>query len=512
MTLQTSTQTPWARGCLFAGILLLATAGSLTTRTALASGPAYPGRVKAYAILPAALLTQRADSPAALQATMQLSSATESPAPSVQSAGTADILHVPVGRSVVLTAAAPLRRLYVGNPAVIQSYTSGQREVVITAKTAGVSSMVLWDTGGGHRLYTISADLDPGALRSALENAFPGTDLHAETSEGKVVLTGTVISQAASDAVMKLVNLYSKDVINSLRIETPRAQQVQLKVRIVEVDRTRLEQLGINFFTGGKNTVGTTTQQFGSTAIAPTSGSGGGLINLTDPLNLIFFNSSLNAGINVQDLEQKQILQVLAEPTLTTVSGQQARFLSGGEFPVPVVQGGTGNSTAITIVFRPYGIKVDFTPTVNSDGSIHLKVSPEVSALDYANGVTISGFAVPALSTRRAETEVEIKDGQSFIVSGLLDRRVTDSVNKVPGFGDLPLVGQVFRSKNFQHSVVELVVIVTAKVIDPLNDSTPPVEPKLAVPNMESSKFDSMMNKEWKTGDPSNSEPKADHE
>ncbi len=495
---------------MLAGALLLATAGTLTARTAQASEPVYPGHAHAFTLLPAALLTQSSDAPAALQTAVP--SPTDASAPSVQSASNADILHVPVGRSVVLTAAAPLRRLYVGNPAVIQSYTSGQREVVITAKTAGVSSMVLWDTAGGHRLYTISADLDPGAIRGALENAFPGVDLHAETSEGKVVLSGTVASQAASDAVLKLVNLYSKDVINSLRVDTPRAPQVQLKVRIIEVDRTRLEQLGINFFTGGKNTAGTTTQQFGSTAIAPTSGSGGGLINLTDPLNLIFFNSSLNAGINIQDLEQKQILQVLAEPTLTAVSGQQARFLSGGEFPVPVVQGGTGNSTAITIVFRPYGIKVDFTPTVNNDGSIHLKVAPEVSALDYANGVTISGFAVPALSTRRAETEVEIKNGQSFIVSGLLDRRVTDSVNKVPGFGDLPLFGQVFRSKSFQHSVVELVVIVTATVIDPMTDSTPIVEPKLAVPNLDSSKFDSMMNKEWKTGDPSKTEPKADHE
>jgi pilus assembly protein CpaC len=220
----------------------------------------------------------------------------------------------------------------------------------------------------------------------------------------------------------------------------------------------------------------------------------------------------LNVGVNVQDLEQKQVLQVLAEPTLTTVSGQQARFLSGGEFPVPVVQGGTGNSTAITIVFRPYGIKVEFTPTVNGDGSIHLKVAPEVSTLDYANGVTISGFAIPALSTQRAETEVEIKDGQSFIVSGLLDHRVTDSVSKVPGFGDIPLLGQAFRSKSFQHSVVELVVMVTAKVVDPLTDATPPVEPKLAVPNMDSNSFDSIMNKEWKTGDPSPAGPKADHE
>ncbi len=462
--------------------------------------------VSAAATVPARQPAEKAESSAAVQAA---SPADASP-PSVQAAGSSDVIHVPVGRSIVLTAAAPLRRIYVGNPAIIQSYTSGQREIVITAKTAGVSSMVLWDSAGGHRLYTISADYDPEALRNALAETFPGSDLRADAREGKVVLSGTVASQAVSDAVIKLVNLYSKDVVDSLRVEIPRARQVQLKLRIIEVDRTRLEQLGINFFTGGKNTASATTQQFGTATITPNT-TGGGTFAL-DPLNLLFFNSSLNVGVNVQDLEQKQVLQVLAEPTLTTVSGQQARFLSGGEFPVPVVQGGTGNSTAITIVFRPYGIKVEFTPTVNGDGSIHLKVAPEVSTLDYANGVTISGFAIPALSTQRAETEVEIKDGQSFIVSGLLDHRVTDSVSKVPGFGDIPLLGQAFRSKSFQHSVVELVVMVTAKVVDPLTDATPPVEPKLAVPNMDSNSFDSIMNKEWKTGDPSPAGPKADHE
>ncbi|HEY0785145.1 MAG TPA: hypothetical protein VGD62_04690, partial [Acidobacteriaceae bacterium] len=142
------------------------------------------------------------------------------------------------------------------------------------------------------------------------------------------------------------------------------------------------------------------------------------------------------------------------------------------------------------------------TPTVNADGSIRLKVSPEVSTLDYSNSVTISGFTIPALSTRRAETEVEIKDGQSFVVSGLLDHRVTDNVNKLPGFGDIPLLGQVFRSKSFQHSVVELVVIVTATVVDPVANPVAPVEPKLAVPVMTAGKFDTSMNKEWKTADP----------
>jgi pilus assembly protein CpaC len=169
-----------------------------------------------------------------------------------------------------------------------------------------------------------------------------------------------------------------------------------------------------------------------------------------------------------------------------------ARFLSGGEFPFPVVQGGSGNSTAVTIQFRPYGVKVDFTPTVNADGTIHLKLSPEVSTLDFSNAVTISGFTIPALSTRRADTEVEIQDGQSFIVSGLLDHRTTESLSKVPGIASVPILGQLFRSKSFNHSVIELVIIVTASVVDPLSSSprTQPAEPKFVVPNLDAPSFD----------------------
>jgi pilus assembly protein CpaC len=186
-------------------------------------------------------------------------------------------------------------------------------------------------------------------------------------------------------------------------------------------------------FPRGRTALATTTQQFSSTL--PGSGSS---LTVSDPLNIFLYNNKLNVGLTVQDLEQKQILQVLAEPTLTTLSGLPARFLSGGEFPFPVVQGGTANSTAITIQFRPYGVKVDFTPTVNPDGSIRIKLSPEVSTLDYSNAVTISGFTIPALSTRQTETEVEIQNGQSFIVSGLLDHRTTEIMSKVPGLRAYP--------------------------------------------------------------------------
>lgn len=406
----------------------------------------------------------------------------------IQSASLHDMLHITVGRSVVLASVAPLRRVYVGNPIVLQTFTSGSTEVVLTAKSAGVSSLVIWDEAGGNRLYTVFADIDPETLSQSLTQALSGSSIHVEAAEGKIFLSGSVPSEAASDSAFKMASLYAKEVVNALRILPPHVKQVQLKLRIIEVDRSRLEQLGINLFTSGNNTAAaSTTEQF----IGAVSGIGSA-VAASNPLNVFLYNSSLNAGLTVQDLEQKQVLQVLAEPTLTTLSGLPARFLSGGEFPFPVVQGGGGSAPVVTVQFRPYGVKVDFTPTINPDGSIRLKLAPEVSTLDYSNAVTISGFTTPALSTRRAETEVEIKDGQSFVVSGLLDHRTTEVMSKVPGIASIPILGQFFRSKNFNHSVAELVIMVTATIVDPLesNSGPSPDEPKFVVPNLDADAFD----------------------
>ena len=399
----------------------------------------------------------------------------------------ADVLHLTVGRSLLLNSSAPLRRVYVGNPTVLQTYTSGNDQVVLTAKEPGESTLVVWDESGEHRMYSVFADLDPVALRRSLQEAFPGLDLHAETGEGKIVLTGSVDSVATADAAVKLASQYGKDVVNSIQIVPVHGKQVELKLRIVEVDRSKADQLGINIFAGGRTAIATSTGQFPGAAV-----DSGSTFTVSDPLNLFLYNAKLDVGATIRDLEQKQVLQVLAEPSLSTMSGVPARFLSGGEFPFPVVQSGAGNSTAITIQFRPYGVKVDFTPTVNPDGTIHLKLAPEVSALDYSNSVSISGFTIPALSTRRAETDVEIRDGQSFVVSGLLDHRTTEILSKMPGISDVPILGQLFRSKNVSHSVLELVVIVTATVIDPLKPGVAeqPKQPTFVVPNMDAQGFD----------------------
>lgn len=417
----------------------------------------------------------------------------------VREIGAGETLHILVGHSILLHGISNMRRLYVGNPTALQAFTSGPHEVVLTAKAPGISSFVVWDTAEHSALYSIEADIDPEALRRSLHDAYPTSNISVDGREGRINLTGTVSAQEIVEGASKLAALYTKDVVSSLQLVPVHSKQVQLKLRIVEVDRTRMEQYGLNIFAGGKVPFTLSTGQF-PTSLATTTGttSVSNSVTVSDPLNIFLYSQALNFGVTVKDLEQKQILQVLAEPTLTAMSGQSAKFLSGGEFPYPVVQGSSvaGASAAVTIMFRPYGVKVDFTPTVNSDGSIRLKVAPEVSTLDFANAVSIAGFTIPALSTRRAETEVEIQSGQSFAVSGLLDHRTTESLSHLPGIASIPILGKIFASKAYTHSVVELVVLVTATVIDPLTDTTRPLEPHPPVSYLDDNTFDQQLSKE----------------
>jgi pilus assembly protein CpaC len=406
-------------------------------------------------------------------------------------------LHIVVGQSTILREGL-MRRIYIADPAILQTYSSAPDELVVTAKAPGSTSLVVWDIAGNSVIYDVSADFDPTLLRRALDSEFPGNHIQVLGGQELLTLTGTVPTEEMAEAAGKLAAAYAKKVANSLRVVSIRPKQVELKLQILEVDRSRLEQFGFNLFSAaGNNLASLSTQQFSTTATATSSGSGtGSTIAISNPLNFYFYNAKTNLGVTVQDLEQKNIAQILAEPTLTTMSGEEAKFLSGGEFPFPVVQAGAGNSTAITIQFRQYGVQMDFTPFVNDDGSIRVKVKPEVSALDYTNAVTISGYTIPALSTRSAETEVVVRDGESFAISGLLDHRTTEVLSKVPGIGNIPILGQLFRSKNISHSVVELVVIIRARVVDPVAQPADVHKPALAVPNLNEGAFDKALHKE----------------
>jgi pilus assembly protein CpaC len=267
-------------------------------------------------------------------------------------------------------------------------------------------------------------------------------------------------------------------------------------VKFAEVDRQALTDLGVNIFsTGAGNTIGqVTTGQFSpvqSFSLNDSFPRRGGVFstNLSpQALNVFLFNPQIHLGIAIQALQSKNLLQILAEPNLMTESGKEANFLAGGEFPYPSVQsigGGGGSTPAVTIQFKEFGIRLAFIPVLGADGTIHLKVKPEVSTLDFANGVIISGFNLPALSTRRVESEMSLADGQTFAIAGLVDNRVTEIMSKVPGIGDIPVLGNLFKSKSFNKNKTELLVIVTPHIVKPLNQDQVPHGPNFPQPFLD---------------------------
>jgi len=289
-------------------------------------------------------------------------------------------------------------------------------------------------------------------------------------------------------------------VTSMMEVPPPATGEILLQVRFAEVDRSVSNQLGFNFLsTGVGKTIGsTTTGQFGSagtwniTDLFPLKAGGPVGVGFqttapqTSPLNIFLFNPSIHLGVSIQDLQARNLLQILAEPNLMTESGKEASFLAGGEFPYPSVQSvGTGNGNAVTIQFKEFGIRLSFTPVLLADGTIHLKVKPEVSSLDFANAVTVSGFTLPALSTRRAESEMALADGQTFAIAGLADNRVSQILTKMPGFGDIPILGKLFQSKSFSKSKTELLVIVTPHIVRPLNPDQVPPGPAFSQPFMD---------------------------
>ncbi len=404
-------------------------------------------------------------------------------------------LHIIVGHSVVIQTRARLQRIYISNPAVLTSLTVNPHQLMISAKAPGVSTLAIWDEHGKCQLYSAIADVDVSGLQDALNEAFPHAHVHAVAEQGKITLTGTVPGKEDAVRAEKIASGYSGTVTDSLVLDPPHRKEVRLKVRFAEVDRTRARQLGFNFMEGNRTMAAVSTQQFPAFSGFTLGGSSSASsVQVSNPLNLLLYNSDLNLGAAIQALENDQVLQILAEPTITSLSGVTASFLSGGQFPFPVVEGGTGGLASVSVQFRPYGVRLSFTPYVNPDGTIRLKVSPEVSALDYTNEVQISGYTIPAIDTRRATTEVELRSGQSFAISGLLDHRLTDDFRHMPLIAKIPALGWLFRSKQKTASTTDLIVIVTPTVVNPLQGpKAAPALPKTVQPYLNNRRFDEQL-------------------
>lgn len=433
----------------------------------------------------------------------QTSSAANSPQ-AQEGAGGAEVLHILTGHSAIIRTDARLKRVMIANPAVLTTITSSPNEIIATAAAPGSSSLVLRYVNDESKIIEVFSDIDVSLLRDAVARAFPGQDIHVEGEEARILLSGTASNQAAVDQLVKMAAPFAKDIVNSVQLgRSARAKQIMLKVKFAEVDRRKLEQYGFNLFsTGATNTIGSVgTQQFGNTSLgqgarlegaigAPTTGYTTNFA-LNDLLNIFVFRPDLNLGATIKDLQQKNVLQILAEPNLLAVSGEQAHFLAGGELPYPIVQGGTGGQNTVTIQFKPFGVKLDFTGTVESDDVVRLKVAPEVSAVDFSNAITLQGSVLPAISTRRAETVVDLRNGQSFGIAGLLDQRTTAQLSKVPGIGDIPILGLLFKSKGVDRSNTELLVIVTPFILDsPATAAAEPQLPKTPYKSVTPENFD----------------------
>jgi len=423
-------------------------------------------------------------------------------APSSQGQESAEpqTLHLLVGRSLVITSPSRIKRVSLADPEIAEAIVVSPTQVLVNGKKPGGVSLLLWDETDQSQAFEVSVDIDVLGLSQKIHEVFPNENVHIDTSKDVVIITGKISSSVVADKILEVVKGAAPKVTSMMEIPPPLTGEILLQVRFAEVDRAALTQLGFNFIsTGAGHTFGsTTTQQFGgfgapSITDTTTSGSTGTSTSasatqtIASALNIFLFNPDIHLATTIQALQSKNLFQILAEPNLMTESGKEATFLAGGEFPYPTIQGSSGGTAgnAVTIQFKEFGIRLSFTPILTADGNIHLKVKPEVSTLDFSNGVIVSGFSLPALSTRRVESEMSLADGQTFAIAGLVDNRVTELMSKIPGLGDIPILGKLFQSKSLNKSKNELLVIVTPHIVRPLNPDQVPHGPNYPQPFLD---------------------------
>jgi pilus assembly protein CpaC len=379
------------------------------------------------------------------------------------------------GRSTVVPTDFDVTRIAITIPEVADAVVVQPREILVDGKKPGTVSLIVWGADT-RRQYDIVVEPAVTALEQHLQTLFPGEAITVSVSEEAIILSGLVSSTAVMLRAGEIAASSSakSKVINMLQVPGgSQSQQVMLQVRFAEVNRKVLTELGINLFVNRERFASrSTTQQFAAPTFDDTKP---GATVLSDFLNLFFFDKKEGIGAVVKALESKGGFQSLAEPNLIAYNGQEASFLAGGEFPIPIVQGGSSNN-AVTVVFKEFGVRLNFTPTIAGD-LIRLKVRPEVSSLDFSNGITLQGFRIPALTTRRAETDVELRDGQSFAIAGLLDNIKQDDAAGIPILSKLPIIGYLFKSKAERKEETELMVLITPHLVRPLNPDEVPALP-----------------------------------
>ena len=407
-------------------------------------------------------------------------------------------LHLLVGRSLVITSPTRLKRVSIVDPTIADATVVSPYQVLVDGKSPGAVSLLLWDESDQSQDFEVSVDIDILSLTEKIHEVFPNEPVQLETSKDSVMLSGKVSSQQVADKILEVVKNATPKVTNLMQVPPAPPGEILLEVKFAEVDRSAITQWGVNLLgLPGNPLIGTTsTQEFSppglvsnssssSSGTGSTSSSGvGSAIGVSNLLNIFLYRPDINLAATIQALQEQNVLQILAQPNLMTESGKDASFLAGGEFPFPIIQstGAAGSFPAITIQFKEFGVRLDFTPTLREDGLIHLKVAPEVSSLDFSNALTIQGFVIPALSTRRVSSEMDLRNGQSFAIAGIIDDNVTSTMEKVPGIGDIPILGKLFQSKSLNKSRDELMILVTPRIVMPLAPDEVPPGPTMPKP------------------------------
>ena len=376
-------------------------------------------------------------------------------------------INVLVGQSKLITFDHPIERFSVSNPEIAEAVLVGSNQVVVNGKAFGQINFIAWEKGTDRFIvFDVYVRTNLSLIDSQIHALFPKDDIRLSQANGSVVMSGSVSDPRVSTSAEAVVQAAGFKTVNLLESPVRNATQVQLQVRVAEVSRNRMRELGASYaYQGAPGGGGYVNSGGGPGSL---SGVAGGLLNGTLGSSLNLFLMGGNTLAFIRALQQQGALRALAEPNLIAMNGQEASFLAGGEFPIPIVTG-TGGGNSVSIVFKEYGVRLNFKPTIIDEDHIRLELEPEVSTLDFANGVRFDGFVVPALRTRRAKTGVELRDGQSFALAGLLDNSENQSISKVPGLGDIPILGNLFRSKQFQKNESELMFIVTAQMVQPVN-------------------------------------------
>lgn len=425
---------------------------------------------------------RRALRPVALSLSLPLALAAAIPAAHAQSGYDASGVHagqldVPLNKSQTLTFDRPFGRAMIGSEEIADIMPISDRSIYVLGKKMGTTSLTVYDKGGRViSIVDVAVGPDVLSLRRQLGELMPGENISARISNDAVVLSGVVSSASAAQNAVRIAGTYAGDkVVNMMGIGS--SQQVMLEVRFSEINRQTGKEIGVSgFFRNGSGSFDGVTGAGAS--LTPDADTGEGVLKLssiTDSFG-IFRKSFSLGGLDIlgvlDSLEDKGLAKTLAEPTLVALSGEKASFLAGGEFPIPVVQGGGGvggsNGASITIEFKPFGVSLGFTPTILADGVINMIVEPEVSSIDPNNSIVLNDITIPGLQTRRASTTLELRDGESFAIAGLIRQDFRTTVKQVPLLGSIPIIGSLFRSSGFQRGETELLIVVTPRLVQPI--------------------------------------------